>query len=106
MSSQDAASGVLTLNRAKVKWFLSINADHLPAAQKEKGQRTFRSITIAGQEVEFSDGFTDLHTESYRDILSGGGFGLNDARASIEMVYGIRNAEVQSPVSDRHRMMK
>jgi UDP-N-acetyl-2-amino-2-deoxyglucuronate dehydrogenase len=106
LNNKDAASGVLTLNRAKVNWFLSINADHLPNAQKEKGQRTFRSITIAGQEVEFSDGFTDLHTESYRDILNGGGFGLNDARASIDMVYGIRNAEIQAPGSDRHWMMR
>jgi len=87
----DVASGTLSLPKANVRWMLSINADHLPEEQKAKGQRTYRSIRIGGEEVEFSEGFTDLHTESYRDILSGGGFGLEDARASIEIVKAIRD---------------
>lgn len=98
----DAASGVLDLEGARVRWFLSINADHLPKAQKEKGQRTFRSITIGGDEVEFSEGFTDLHTDSYREILNGRGFGLEDARESIEMVHAIRNAAEAPLEGDYH----
>ena len=88
---KDMASGVLRLPKANVRWMLSINADYLPAEQKEKGQRTFRSIKVAGTEIEFSDGFTDLHTMSYQHILKGEGFGLSDARTSIEIVHAIRN---------------
>ena len=94
----DTVSGVLELERARVRWFLSVNSDHLPAAAIEQGQRTFRSITVNGEEVEFSGGFTDLHTESYRHILDRGGFGLDDARTSIEMVHAIREA----PISPLH----
>jgi UDP-N-acetyl-2-amino-2-deoxyglucuronate dehydrogenase len=91
---RDVASGTLHLPKARVTWMLSINADHLPDEQKAKGQRTYRSIRIDGEEVEFSEGFTDLHTESYRDILSGGGFGLEDARTSIEIVKTIRDSKL------------
>lgn len=87
---RDVASGILHLPKARVRWMLSINADHLPDEQKAKGQRTYRSIRVEGQEVEFSEGFTDLHTASYNDILAGRGFGLNDARTSIEIVHAIR----------------
>lgn len=87
---RDIASGILHLPKARVRWMLSINADHLPDEQKAKGQRTYRSIRVEGQEVEFSEGFTDLHTASYNDILAGRGFGLNDARTSIEIVHAIR----------------
>lgn len=86
----DHASGVLHLERATVKWFLSINADHLPAEVAEKGKRTFRSLKIQGKEVEFSEGFTDLHTESYKEILAGRGFGLAEARPSIELTHRLR----------------
>lgn len=87
--------GYLELPNADVRWFLSVDPEDLPEVCKEKGQRTFRSITIDGQEVEFSEGFTDLHTISYRGILEGGGFGLEDARPSIELVQRIR---VETPV--------
>jgi UDP-N-acetyl-2-amino-2-deoxyglucuronate dehydrogenase len=90
---RDMASGVLRLPKANVRWMLSINADHLPAEQKEKGQRTFRSIKVEGTEIEFSDGFTDLHTLSYQEILKGEGFGLLDARQSIEIVHLIREVK-------------
>ena len=100
----DCAAGVLELERAQVRWFLSVNAEHLPAAQRAKGQRTFRSITVDGAELEFSDGFTDLHTESYRAILVGSGYGLRDARPSIEMVQAIRCAPLM-PLSDDHHPM-
>lgn len=98
----DCASGSLELERARVSWFLSVNAQHLPAEQREKGQRTYRSITIDGQELEFSEGFTDLHTVSYQEILGGRGYGLEDARRSIQMVYDIRESPLSQKVADQH----
>ena len=95
--SHDRASGYLIFEKAKVKWFLSINYELIPQEIKEKGQRTYRSITVDGEEVEFSGGFTELHTESYKHILNGTGFGLEDARKSIEIVHEIRNATLASP---------
>ncbi len=89
------AAGYLELEKARVRWFMSIDYNDVPAAYKEKGQRTFRSITVDGDELEFSGGFTDLHTQTYQNILAGKGFGLEEARTSIETVYDIRNA---SPV--------
>jgi UDP-N-acetyl-2-amino-2-deoxyglucuronate dehydrogenase len=88
--SSDHASGIMRLERANVKWFLSINYDHIPADVKSKGKRTFRTLSMAGEEIEFSDGFTDLHTRSYGEILAGRGFGLADAAASIALVHDIR----------------
>jgi len=85
--------GYLELERARVTWFLSIDRADLPEATLAKGSATCRSITIDGEEVEFSEGFTDLHTVVYRDILAGGGFGLDDARPSIELVHGLREAK-------------
>jgi len=90
--THDRASGFIELDRAKAKWFLSINADTLPEAAKAKGARTYRSITVDGQEIEFSEGFTDLHTVSYQDILAGNGFGLEDAATAVQIVHDIRNA--------------
>ena len=89
--THDRASGYLEFDRARVRWFLSINYDVLPTEIKEKGQRTYRSITVDGEELEFSNGFTDLHTRVYEDILNGKGYGLSDARQSIEIVHNIRN---------------
>jgi UDP-N-acetyl-2-amino-2-deoxyglucuronate dehydrogenase len=86
----DQAAGILKLEKANVDWHLSINADHLPSLVKEQGKRTYRSITVDGEEVEFSEGFTDLHTRSYEQILAGNGFGLEDARKSIIIAQGIR----------------
>jgi UDP-N-acetyl-2-amino-2-deoxyglucuronate dehydrogenase len=90
------ASGSLRLRRATVKWFLSIKYEHLPEDVKRAGKRTFRSLSIAGQEIEFSEGFTDLHTQSYEHILSGNGFGLNDAKTSIDLVHKLRNTRTWS----------
>ena len=86
----DHAVGVLELSRARIKWFLSINEDHLPATVKKEGKRTHRSLKMDGKEIEFSDGFTDLHTTSYQEILKGNGFGLTEARPSIELAHKIR----------------
>lgn len=89
----DHASGYLELSRAKIKWFLSINENHLPKPVKEQGKRTFRSLKMDNREIEFSDGFTDLHTLSYQEILKGNGFGLKDAKPSIELAHQIRAAQ-------------
>lgn len=88
----DCAAGLLDLARARVRWFLSVNAQHLPEAQRAKGQRTYRLVSVDGQAIEFSEGFTDLHTASYRHILSGHGYGLDQARNAVEIVHAIRNA--------------
>jgi len=89
----DRAAGYLQLERARVRWFLSINEEVLPEEIKAKGQRTYRSITIEGEELEFSGGFTDLHNRVYESILDGNGYGLEDARQAIEIVHNIRHAK-------------
>jgi UDP-N-acetyl-2-amino-2-deoxyglucuronate dehydrogenase len=86
----DHASGHLEFGRATVKWFLSINREHLPQEARLAGKRTHRSLKIEGKEIEFSDGFTGLHTRCYEAILAGRGFGIDDARKSIEIVFNLR----------------
>lgn len=102
----DRAAGFLELENARVRWFLSVNDAFLPEDIARKGQRTYRSITVNGQELEFSGGFTDLHTLSYQDILNGGGFEADQARPSIETVYTIRNATPEGPKGDYHPFLK
>ena len=92
LHTHDRASGYLEFDRARVRWFLSINYNVLPEEIKRKGQRTFRSIEIEGEELEFSEGFTGLHTELYKGIINGEGFGLEDSRKAIEIVHDIRNS--------------
>lgn len=87
---KDHAQGYLELERARVNWFLSINYDHIPQDIKRIGKRTFRTLTIENEELEFSEGFADLHTLSYQEILQGNGFGIAEARDSIEIVHQIR----------------
>lgn len=98
----DAGCGILRFRDATVRWFLSVNAAHLPAQVQAKGQRTFRSITLAGEEIEFSEGFTDLHTESYRHILAGTGFGIADALPSVQLAYDIRQAKPAGVTPESH----
>lgn len=98
----DVASGYLEFERARVRWFLSINADYLPKQAIDAGKRTYRAILIDGEELEFSEGFTDLHTISYRDILDGGGFGLTEARSCIETVFQIRQSIPVGLTGDYH----
>lgn len=88
----DHAKGYLELDKARVHWSLSINENHLPAEVRAKGKRTYRSLKMNGEEIEFSDGFTELHTNSYKEILAGRGFGLTEARPSIELAYKLRQA--------------
>jgi len=106
LMEHDKAAGFLELENARVRWFLSVDAETLPKEQQEKGQRTFRSITVNGEELEFSGGFTDLHTASYQDILSGGGFGAAHARSSIETVHAIRNATPIGLAGDYHPLAR
>lgn len=89
----ERAGGLLSYEKADVRWFLSVDSNDLPDGVK--GQKTtYRSITMDGEEVEFSDGFTDLHTRSYEEILAGKGYGLEDVRFSIEVVSQFRHAPV------------
>ena len=88
------AAGYLEYEQARVRWFLSVDPAHVPGAQRAQGQRTYRSITVDGEEIEFSGGFTDLHTRSYEEILAGRGFGLEENRVAIETVSVIRTANV------------
>ena len=87
----DRAAGYLVLKRAKVNWTLSINEADLPEKEIKEGKRTHRSLTIDEENFEFSDGFIELHTESYKAILAGQGFGLNDVKEAINVVHDIRN---------------
>jgi UDP-N-acetyl-2-amino-2-deoxyglucuronate dehydrogenase len=91
VSEGTTAAGYLELEHARVRWFLSIDERSLPPEVRAKGQRTYRSIRVEGEELEFSEGFTDLHTETYKDILSGKGYGLADARAAVQIVHDLRH---------------
>ena len=105
LREKDKSAGYLEFKNARVRWFLSINENDLPEHIKEKGQRTFRSITIDNEELEFSSGFTDLHTTSYQEILKGNGFGLKDSEESIKIVHQIRNMGI-SKIGEKHLFIK
>jgi len=102
IATANKIGGFIELQDARVQWFLSIDRDDLPREISEKGQSTFRSITINGEEVEFSGGFTDLHTIVYKEILAGNGFGLDEARPSIVLVHSIRNTHPTGAKTDSH----
>lgn len=106
LRNHDRASGFMELKNARVRWFLSINENCLPPSVAEKGFRTYRSITIDKEELEFSEGFADLHTQSYEQVLSGNGFGLSDSRNAIDIVHNIRKAEIHGLSGDYHPMAK
>lgn len=99
-------AGYLELEKARVRWFLSVDNKNLPKESIEKGQCTYRSINVEGEEIEFSGGFTDLHTLIYKDILNGNGFSLEDARPSIEMVHHIRNSKAIGLKGDYHPFLR
>jgi UDP-N-acetyl-2-amino-2-deoxyglucuronate dehydrogenase len=105
VSEKNRAAGYLELENARIRWFLSLDFNDIPAQYKQAGKRTFRSITVDGKEIEFSEGFTELHTTSYREILSGKGYGMEDARQSIETVYTIRNSPPVGLKGDYHPML-
>lgn len=106
LSEPTKASGYMELEHANVKWFLSINRKDLPDAAINNNKPTYRSITIDGNEVEFSGGFTDLHTILYQNILKGKGFGIEDARPSIDLVHQIRNSVPTGKTSNSHDFLK
>jgi UDP-N-acetyl-2-amino-2-deoxyglucuronate dehydrogenase len=106
LSEPHKAAGYLELENARVRWFLSVDYNDIPSSVKEKGQRTYRSITVNGEEIEFSEGFTDLHTETYKEILAGRGFGLKEARQSVETAYTIRNSTPVGRKGDYHPILK
>lgn len=103
LATPTSASGYLEYERARARWFLSIDEENLPDRAKADGQRTYRSITIDGEEIEFSGGFTDLHTRSYEEILAGRGFDLEESRVAIETVATIRSAAI-STRGEQHLM--
>lgn len=98
--------GYLEYEHARVRWFLSVNEGALPERVRKKGQRTYRSITIDREEIEFSGGFTDLHTRSYEEILTGNGFGLDENRVAIETVADIRNMAPCAMVDEMHPLLR
>lgn len=106
LSDINKAAGYLELENARVRWFLSIDYNDIPDSVKSTGQRTFRSITVDGEEIEFSEGFTDLHTISYKEILAGRGFGLKDARQSVETAFSIRNSKPVGLHGNYHPILK
>jgi len=95
-------AGSLELERARVRWFLSVDGQDLPAGSLDSGRPAFRSLTLDGEEVEFSEGFADLHTRVYAGVLAGRGYGIEDARPSIELVHRLRHAPVTPRGGDRH----
>ncbi|EKS35632.1 Gfo/Idh/MocA family protein [Afipia clevelandensis] len=101
----ERAAGFLECANADVSWFLSVDRNDLPVSVQGK-KTTFRSITVDGEEVEFSEGFTDLHTKSYEEIVAGRGFGLDEVRASIDIVSTFRNLPVTSGHEWRHPAMR
>jgi UDP-N-acetyl-2-amino-2-deoxyglucuronate dehydrogenase len=106
LSEPNKAAGYLELENARIRWFLSLDYNDIPDAVKKTGQTTFRSIIVAGEEIEFSEGFSDLHTLSYKEILAGRGFGLKEARQSVETAYTIRNSKPVGIQGDYHPILK
>ena len=105
-SADTKAAGYLEYEKARVRWFMSLDVGDVPSAQLDKGQRTYRSITVDGQEIEFSGGFTDLHIRSYEEILAGRGFGLDANRVAIETVSHIRTTQPIGLRGDYHPFLE
>lgn len=105
-SDDQRMSGFIELEKARVRWFLSVDKNELPESAKSKGKNTYRSITVDGTEVEFSEGFTDLHTRVYEETLAGRGFGIADARPSISLTHDIRTAPISARDTLVHPFLK
>lgn len=105
VAEAEKMGGALTLPGADVEWYLSLDATELPASVQGQ-QPTYRSITVDGEEIEFSGGFRDLHTRVYEETLAGRGFRIADARPAIELVYGLRHAAPTRPSGDTHPMVE
>ena len=105
VSNERTCSGVMELANASVSWFLSIDSLYIPKELQKQDQRTYRSIRIDDQEIEFSDGFSDLHTKIYERTLTGRGFGIEDARPSLEIVHKISTTEPTGKKQNSHRLV-
>jgi UDP-N-acetyl-2-amino-2-deoxyglucuronate dehydrogenase len=105
LSAPKKMAGHIELERAAVRWYLSTDARDLPFAAEPGNRTTFRSIVVDGEEVEFTEGFADLHTRVYEHVLAGAGFGIADARPSIELAYAIRQAPVTTPTTVAHPLL-
>lgn len=106
LAEDTKAAGYLEYERARVRWFLSVDVEDVPEGPRSTGQRTYRSITVDGEEIEFSGGFTDLHVRSYEEILAGRGFGLEENRTAIETVAAIRGAAPAPLIGDYHPFVR
>jgi len=106
LSEPNKAAGYLELENARVRWFLSIDNNDIPDPVRKTGQRTFRSITVDGEEIEFSEGFINLHTLTYKEIIAGRGFGLKEAGQSVGIAYTIRNSKPVGLQGDYHPILK
>jgi UDP-N-acetyl-2-amino-2-deoxyglucuronate dehydrogenase len=105
-SDSERMSGFLELDHARVRWFLSVDQSDLPFPVEPGKKSTYRSITIDGEEVEFTEGFTDLHTRVYEETLAGRGFGIDTARPSVDLVHNIRHTPISSPNSLAHPQLQ
>ncbi len=105
LQSSRKMAGVLELERARVRWFLSTDADDLPDQVVAEGGYAYRSMTYEGQEIEFSGGFTDLHTRVYEEILAGRGTGIREARPSIEIAHSINKSDTEASLADAHPLV-
>lgn len=105
-SDGNSMSGFIELERARVKWFLSVDKNNLPESVKAANKTTYRSITVDGKEIEFSEGFTDLHTRVYEETLAGRGFGIADARPSINLTHAIRTSPISPLDQLAHPLLK
>ena len=105
-ADESRMSGFIELEHARVKWFLSVDKNDLPPSAKAGGKTTYRSITVDGNEIEFSEGFTDLHTRVYEETLAGRGFGIKDARPSIQLTHAIRTVEISPKDHFVHPLLK
>jgi UDP-N-acetyl-2-amino-2-deoxyglucuronate dehydrogenase len=105
-ASETCAAGYLEYQHARARWFLSVDIEDVPTAQRAAGQRTYRSITVDGEEIEFSGGFTDLHTRSYQEILAGRGYGLEENRCAITTVATIRAARLVGTQGEYHPFLR
>jgi len=100
--THDRAAGMLQLENANIRWFLSINGDSLPEEAKKQKVKTYRSLKLAGEEIEFSDGFVDLHTLSYKKILENKGFGINETKQALNIAHQIRNSQTVGLSGEYH----
>lgn len=106
LKEPDRAGGFLELERARVRWYLSLRAEDLPPSCRRENRRAFRELKVDGEPLDFGPGFSDLHTRVYEDILGGGGFGLDDSRPAIGIAHDIRLASADPRRADRHPLVK